>query len=98
MKRFDDDDDDDLFPDTEDGNVDDGDYAELVEQNGALELMQLNLAQLDINQRLLFKTIKMLSRSWFWRFRRPATKLKMIRETYLILYDLVRLEKEDANV
>ena len=100
MKRFDynneDDDQDDLFPDTGD---DDFDYErelaeheyESIKRRETLDLIQLELVEVDLNQKLLFRSIKMLEKSWFWRFRRTQTKLKMIAEAYALFKQLVAL-------
>lgn len=90
MKRFDyeyEDEDDDFgednfFPE-EDVNVwTKQEEMEHLERREALDLMQLEMVQTDLNQKLLSKTIKMLENSFFWRFRSNKTKLKMIAETY----------------
>lgn len=45
----------------------------------------------DLNQNILFNTIKSLENSWFWKFRSHASKMKMIEETYLLHQRLVAL-------
>ncbi len=65
-----------------------------IERQDALDLMQLELVELDLNQRLLFKTIKMLEKSWIWRFRKTNTKLKMISEAYAMMQQLTKIKKE----
>jgi hypothetical protein len=95
MKRFDyedDDDQDDLFSDSgdDDDEMDAEEYAEIIQRNDELDKRQLDLVQLDLNQKLLFKAMEMLSKSWFWSFRSADTKTKMLAETYLKLYELVR--------
>ncbi len=100
-RRFDyddEDDQDDLFPDTDDGDdgddFDADDYDEMIQRSDKLEQMQLNLVQLDLNQRLLFKAMKILSQSWLWKFRSVSTKTKMLAETYLYLHSLVSVKEE----
>jgi len=98
---YDDDDQDDLFPDTDDddddGDMDADDYAEIIARNEALERQQLEMVQLDLNQRLMFKAMEMLSKSWWWSFYSAETKTKMLSETYMKLHELVRDKKEDDN-
>jgi hypothetical protein len=98
----DDDDQDDLFPDTDDDDdgddeMDAEDYAEIIQRNEALERKQLELVQLDLNQRLLFKSMDMLSKSWWWSFRSAETKTAMLTETYMKLHELVNQKKEEEN-
>jgi hypothetical protein len=96
----DEDDQDDLFPDTDDDGdeeMDAEDYAEIMARNEALERQQLEMVQLDLNQRLLFKSMEMLSKSWWWSFYSAETKTKMLTETYMKLHGLVRDKKEDND-
>jgi len=89
MRRFDDDEEDEnLFPDTEGNN-------EQEQMNNSLELMQLNLVQIDMNQKLLHKTVQFLEKSWFWKFRTKKNKLKIIIETYNIFKYLVMAEFQE---
>jgi hypothetical protein len=59
-----------------------------------MHMAQLDLASVDLNQKLLAESIKMLERSWFWRFYSLETKLVKIRKTY---EDLTRLMEEVAK-
>ena len=59
-----------------------------------MHMAQLDLASVDLNQKLLAESIKMLEKSWFWRFRSVETKLTMIRKTY---EELTRLMEEVAK-
>jgi hypothetical protein len=101
MKRFDYDDeefDENFFPDTEDEeDFDEEDYDGMVQRSEALDKMQLDLVQLDLNQRLLFKTMKMLKATKKWERASEMTKLKMIKESYLFLQQLVSVQKEDKK-
>jgi len=59
-----------------------------------MHMAQLDLASVDLNQKLLAESIKMLEKSWLWRFRSMETKLTMVRKTY---EDLTRLMEEVAK-
>ena len=67
----------------EEGNVSEQDYAEFLQQ------MQIQLAEHDLNQKLLAKSIKILERSFFWRFRSVETKLRLITRVYTSLQKLI---------
>jgi hypothetical protein len=55
-----------------------------------VELAHINLTQLDLNQKLLAKVIKLLQENvWFWKFKRFETKLRMIIETYFLMKKVV---------
>ncbi len=109
MKRFNYDDNDDFqepdfFSETDDDDEDgdesemsDEDYASLMDRREAIDLMQLDLVQADMNQRLLFKTIKMLEKTWLWKFRSETSRLKMIADNYNILKSLVQLSQPEME-
>lgn len=42
----------------------------------------IELERRQINQKVLFRTIRSLERSWLWRFRGEESKSKIIAETY----------------
>jgi len=43
----------------------------------------------DADHKILGLAIRMLEKSFFWKFRRRETKLKMIEETYLSLLNIL---------
>lgn len=53
-------------------------YEALVNQ----QQLQAELIQQELNQRLLLRAIKMLEKSFFWKFYSFSTRLKMIEKTY----------------
>jgi hypothetical protein len=55
----------------------------------------LELDERDLNSKILFETIKGLEKSWFWRFKSPAKKLKMIKQAYLFYFGLLTGEIPD---
>lgn len=89
---------DDLFPDTSyDGDDDfDEDYAEIIERSEVLDKMQLDLVQLDLNQRLLFKTMKMVKTSKKWKRIGDEDRLKMVAEAYAVFQQLVSVPKKEG--
>jgi len=84
MKRFDYDENEDDIPfyGSEDEEISQEEYAEMMRRQDAISLMQIELASLDLRQRLLFKIIKALEKSFWWRFKSTKTKLKEISLAY----------------
>lgn len=103
MSRYNDDDDDfqdeNLFPDTDDNDYEDGvmdsaEYAEMMRRQEALQLMQLELVQLDLNQKLLFRAIKLVKENtWFFSFRSKENQLKLIAMAYHFLKNMVVMQE-----
>lgn len=60
-------------------------YKELVEDQQAMQQLHINLAHRDLDDRLLFKTIRMLEKSFWWRFYSQNKKLRLISRTYKTL-------------
>lgn len=103
MKRFnwnDDDEEDGFYSDMENEEPDgedmiDQETLEYLERREAVDLMQLGLLQSGLNQKLLNKTIKMLEKSWFWRFRSQQNKLNLINETYKKLNYIITVKPQE---
>jgi ABC-type uncharacterized transport system substrate-binding protein len=84
--RFDDDDSDD------EDNMEDFDMDEFLDETVLIDASQMQLVERDQNQRLLQDVINFLQKSFFWRFRKNETKLKMINQTYQEFVSMI-----DAN-
>jgi hypothetical protein len=108
MKRFNYDENDDFqddnYLDNEYNDDDDDDVVyisqqeyEAMQHHDAIDFMQIELVETDLNQRLLFKAIKMLEKSWFWQFRSEETKLKLISQAYSIMKNLTKKDS-DASI
>ena len=90
MKRFDYDDEefgegvDRFFEMDEEGQqyISEEEYEALVQKASELQEAQLQLVELDINQRMLTDTIAMCQKSWFWKFKSMKNKLKEIGMAY----------------
>lgn len=91
MRRFDYDDNEDYREDVDnffDGEGDEAEgitpeeYRSIVKEEQQMQQMQLGLVHRELNDRLMFKTIKMLERGFWWRFYSVDTKLKMIEKAY----------------
>lgn len=89
MRRFDYDDNEEYREDVDnffDSGSDEGitpdEYRAIVKQEQEMQAVQLNLAYRDMNSHLLCRAIKMLEKSFWWRFYSLDTRLKMIERTY----------------
>lgn len=52
------------------------------------------LIKLEIKKEMLEKSIEMAKKSTlFWKFRKPATQLKIIKDLYSSLMELLEIEK-----
>ena len=54
-----------------------------------MHMAQLDLASVDLNQKLLSESIRLLEKSWSWRFQPLEVKLTMVRKTYSELTNLM---------
>ena len=55
-----------------------------------LDMMQLDLEAQHINNTVLQTTIRLLEHSWFWNLRRVKTKVRMVKEVYQAMLQLVQ--------
>lgn len=69
-------------------------YVKLLEKQTAIETVQLELVQAELNIRVLNMTVKMLERSFWWRFRSPASKLGIITSSYVKMMGLLYKQNE----
>ena len=102
MKRFefeDGDDDENLFSEEDEAAEIslNAEYIGLLEKKELIEVLKVQLYQKEINQELLLRTIKYLSKSFFWRFKSQRKKLQLILETYQTFKILVDLDNLVAN-
>ncbi len=84
--RFNHNNDDDSLPEDIFSNDDDStDYGDEIEEAGYDEGGIDQVMELDwrhLNQKILFRTIKSLQASWFWKFRSEKSKRRMIADAY----------------
>ena len=67
-----------------------------VDQNGLLEVMQMDLTQNELNQALLAQAISVAEKSLFWQFRSTTSKMKEIEEIYQTFMEMTKEEEEDS--
>lgn len=58
-------------------------YQAIVEEDKALQKAQMDLVNRELNERLMGEAVKMLEKSWCWRFYSLDTKLRMIQRAFL---------------
>lgn len=109
MKRFYDDEPDkerEPFFGSNDDDDDDDDYNEetiaFIDQQGMVDMMQMDLAHTELNQQLIDKAINVAKQSWLWGFRSAAFKVKEIEVIYNSLLKLTEKkeppkEEEEDN-
>ena len=59
-----------------------------------IQHLQLSLQEADINRRILAGAVKMLEKSFIWRFLPYKTRLKRIQEVYLAFTNMVSGSEE----
>lgn len=101
-ERYDDDDDQEGegFLTGDEDNYDEEEYpeyddaADMIYESYGLKMAEMNLVGIDLNIKILVNVIKMLEKSFFWRFRRISVRLAMIAETYKLFSKLVSEEND----
>lgn len=68
------------------------DMDDLENASAFIDAAQMELVNREQDQNILKMTIDFLNKSWFWKFRKLDTKLKMIEDTYRRFINL--LDKE----
>jgi len=79
---------------------DDDDDDEDMEQYVGSEVIQalnIQLAEKDLDLRLLKIIMKMLEKSFWWKFYNFQTRLKMIAKAYLVLFKLMTKTRESEE-
>lgn len=85
---------DDMFPDYDGGDGgehgDTEDQSEEYYDHEAEEIAAaLELRRRELNQKILFRTIKSLEKSWFWRLRSAKYKANSISESFFAYQRLI---------
>ncbi len=97
MKRFDYEDGEEFqeenFPDL--GELTENDYEQLIEHAEYVDIRNLGLSQFELNQKLLYKAMKICENTFLWRFKDVQKKLKLIGETYATLKVFMNIEEEN---
>lgn len=96
MKRFNFEDNeefpDERVPDLEE--LTESEYEQLVEHAEFVDLKNLNLREFDLNQKLVYKAIKLCENNFLWKFRTTKKKLLLVKEAYEYLKALTNIRIE----
>ncbi len=66
----------------------DGEVISFVDQQGMLDVMHMDLAQVELYQHLLAMAIEIAEKSWFWRFKGVKAKMEEIDIIYRRLIEM----------
>ena len=88
--------DDDDEEDDEEDDILEGEAVAFIDQQGIIDVMQMDLAQTELNQDLLGKAIDIAKQSWFWGFRSTEWQMNKIEEIYKRLLKLTD-DQEDSD-
>lgn len=88
MKRFDYYDEEENDDDADERPLTPQEYKEMLAGEQALQQEGVELTYLALNQELISKAIKFCEKSFFWKFYKIETQLKMISKVYFELRDL----------
>ena len=76
----------------DDENFDDENLADeivgYIDQQGIIDVMQMDLAQTELNQHLLTKAIEIAKGGWFWSFKSTERRLVEIEMIYKKLSEM----------
>jgi hypothetical protein len=76
----------------EDDDMEEEEYD--AKQMELIHAMEMQLAERDLDLRALKIVIKMLEKSFCWRFYKFQTKLKMITKSYFVLIKMLEKNRE----
>lgn len=57
-------------------------YEAIRQENAAMQQASFDIVYRELDDRLLFRVVKMLERSFWWRFYSLDTRMKMIEKSY----------------
>ena len=79
----------------EGGDDDDDDGPDEISKSDFLAAMEIDLLEKEIDLKILKSSLKMLEKSFWWRFCNFETRLKRIAKTYLIFKKLTKKVEEE---
>lgn len=68
--------------DEEDDDDEDDEEMSFINQQGMVDIMQMDLAKTELNQQLLARAVDIAKQSWFWSFRSSNSKMREITKIY----------------
>lgn len=69
-------------------------FEEEDEQGRYIDMMQAGLMSKDVDQKLMDISLRIVEKSFFWRFRSTNSKLKKVLEVYYTLNHILESEVE----
>ena len=94
----DDDEDEEKYFNESDDNDDDDDFDEIYfQENKEIKMAELSLVEFNLNRRILVGVVKSLETSFWWKFLRHKTRLKMIVETYQTFNKLIEDQEQEQE-
>lgn len=94
--NYDDEDKNDIDKFWQDGDDDEEEMEEYeIEKSDILRAMELDLLERELDLKVLRLSLKLLEKSFWWRFCKFETKLKRIAKTYLIFKQLAKKSNEE---
>lgn len=86
--EFSDDDDDNLNEDEQ--NFEEQDLENMLKQELlGVQLDQVDILQQDVDEKIMQDAISIASKDWLWYFKKPATKMKIIKKVYIQLKNMM---------
>ena len=89
MRRFRTDDEEDQW----DGE-DDEFMERIMGDDETVQTIQIELASMDINHKVLTSAMQLLECSWTWKFENVQTKLKRLKEVYQMMSQLLQRQQD----
>jgi hypothetical protein len=71
------------------GEEGEGEQVPDIDTNDILGMMEMDLAEMGLNQQLLDCAIQLASKEWLWRFRSDRTKVHRVSTIYRKLSKLI---------
>lgn len=68
-----------------------------IDSNEILEVMQMDLAQTELNQHLISKAMEIAKQNFWWRFKNTAYKMAEIEKIYQRLVAMTEIEDEEEK-
>lgn len=85
------------YDDDDEEDEDEEEAIAFIDQDGLLDVMEMNIAQSELAHGLLDKAIKIAKQSWFWRFKSANAKMNEIEVIYNRLVKMMEDEGEKGK-
>lgn len=76
---------------------DDDEEVGYIDSSEILEVMQMDLAQTELNQHLISKAMEIAKQNFWWRFKNTAYKMAEIEKIYRRLVSMTETEDEEEK-